>query len=141
MPLESKLVMKAARRTPVDLEALQARIHTLEQRLLKQNDRSGEFASNGDLEALRIRMQRLEQSLRSELWAARQREHTMLELLSKPPLKRVLTERARHLQQTVLPAVLCWLQRVGAAWWQDSQPEWWPRFAAAWKESLERARR
>jgi hypothetical protein len=37
-------------------------------------------------------------------------------------------------------AVLRHLKTAGGAWWEHSQPMWWPRFAAAWQEALSRAR-
>ena len=140
-PVTGNNVLKPVRRDPAELEALQTRIHALEQRILHQTSRIERRAKTRDLDTLQVRMKRLEQSLNSELWAARQREHTMLELLSKPPLKTAVRDRLRQLWQADVPAIYRWLQRAGASWWQDTQPGWWPRFAAAWQESLERARR
>jgi len=140
-PIEGNNVLKPARHSPVDLEALQTRIHALEQRIQHQTGRIGRRAAIADLDTLQQRMQRLEQSLNKELWAAHQREHTLLELLSKPPLKAALGKRIRRLWQSDIPVVRGWLQRAAHDWWLDSQPGWWPRFAAAWQESLDQARR
>ena len=140
-PVKGNNVLKPARRNPVDLEALQTRIHALEQRIQQHSGRIERHAAVADLEGLQLRMKRLEQSLNSELWAARQREHTMLELLSKPPLKTALGERLRHAWQSDMPALLGWVQRAARQWWLDTQPGWWPRVAAAWQESLDQARR
>jgi hypothetical protein len=140
-PIEGSNLLKPVRRSPVDLETLQLRIHALEQRVLHQTSRIKRRAKTQDLDKLQLRMQRLEQSLNSELWAARQREHTMLDILSKPPLKTAVRNRFRQIWHSDLPAVACWLQRATASWWRDTQPGWWPRFAAAWQESLDQARR
>ena len=86
-------------------------------------------------------MQRLEQNLNSELGAARQREHTMLEMLNKPPLKTAASERLKQLWHADIPALMRWLNRAMRRWWLDVQPGWWPKFAAAWQESLDQARR
>lgn len=141
IPIEDNNLMKPARRSPVDLEALQSRIHALEQRVLEQTGRIERRATIADLDRLQLRMRHLERSLNNELWAARQREHTMLEMISKPPLKTAAIKCIKHLWQSDVPAVMVWLQRAARQWWQDSQPGWWPRFAAAWQESLDKARR
>lgn len=138
---ENNKLAKPTRRSPVDLEALQARIHALEQRVHQQTGRIERRATIADLDKLQLRMRQLERSLNNELWAARQREHSMLELLSKPPLQRAVTERLRRLWQSDIPAARRWLQQAATVWWMDSQPGWWPRFAAAWQEALDQARR
>jgi hypothetical protein len=134
-------LLKPSRRSPVDLEALQSRIHALEQRVLQQTGRIERRATIADLDKLQLRMRNLERSLNNELWAARQREHTLLEMLSKPPLKAAAVKQIQHLWQSHVPAVVGWLQRTTRQWWQDNQPGWWPRFAAAWQEALDQARR
>lgn len=140
-PVADNTVIKPARRSPIDLEALQSRIHDLERRVRHHSGRIERHAAVADLETLQLRMQRLEQNLNSELWCARQREHTMLEMLSKPPLKTVVSKHLMHLWQSDIPAARHWLQRTTTSWWHDSQPGWWPRFAAAWQQSLDQARR
>jgi hypothetical protein len=140
-PIEDNNLMKLARRSPVDLEVLQSRIHALEQRVAQQTGRIEHRATTADLDKLQLRMKRLERSLNNELWAAQQREHTMLELLSRPSLKTAAIERIKHLWQSDVPASMRWLRQAATIWWQDSQPGWWPRFAAAWQESLDQARR
>jgi uncharacterized coiled-coil protein SlyX len=133
--------MKPARRSPVDLEELQSRIHDLEQRVSEQTGRIERRATIADLDRLQLRMRQLERSLNNELWAAKQREHTLLELLSKPPLKTRAMERIKQLRQSDVPAIMRWLRQEAAIWWQDSQPHWWPRFAAAWQQARDQARR
>jgi hypothetical protein len=98
-------------------------------------------ATTRDFEKLHERLQRLEGHLNGELWAARQREHTLLELLSKPSLQTQLRQRIRRLLDRDLPALLRWSRRAGTGWWRDTQPAWWPRLAAAWHEAREQARR
>ena len=132
-PIEGNTVLKPAQRRAVDLEELQSRIHALEQRVLHQTGRIERRATTADLDTLQLRMKRVEQSLNSELWAARQREHTMLEMLSKPPLETVVRNRFKRLWQSDIPAVMRWLPRT--------VQYWWPRFVAAWQESLDQARR
>lgn len=140
-PPKGHTAMKPARRNPVDLEALQSRIHTLEQRVQQQTGRIEHHARVADLDTLQMRIQRVEQTLNSELWAARQREHTMLEMLSTPPLKTAVLKRFKEFWQTGVPAIKRWLQQAAASWWRDTRPGWWPQFAAAWQEALDQARR
>lgn len=140
-PINSRPQSGTARRKPLNLEQLHQRIemleHRIQARLLKQND----TAKKEDLEQLLKRMKLLERRLDTELWTARQREHTLLEMLAKPPLKTVVRQRALQLCSSVPTACWCWLKAFGREWWLDCQPLWWPRFAAAWQEALERARR
>ncbi len=140
-PLQGNAAVKPARHSPVDLETLQSRIHSLEQRVQQQTGRIERRARLADLEKLQGRMQQVEQSLHRELWAARQREHTMLEMLSKPPLKTRVRQQIRHLSQSGIPAAKRWARQAANTWWQDSQPGWWAKFAAAWQEALAQARR
>jgi hypothetical protein len=140
-PNEDDNARQPARHNPADLEALQARIHALEERILRQTGRIERRATIADLDKLQLRMQRLEQNLNSELRAAGQREHAMLKMLNKPPLKTVASERLKQLWHADIPALMRWLNRAMRRWWLDVQPGWWPKFAAAWQESLDQARR
>jgi hypothetical protein len=140
-PVKTNTTRKPARRAPIDIEQLQQRIVALELRMQERHERRGEPGSAKDLELLKQRMQLLERSLNSELWAAKQREHSMLQLLSKPTLQARIRKLFMHFRQHNLPAISSWLQTEAREWWQQSQPHWWPKFARAWQESLERARR
>jgi hypothetical protein len=124
----------------VDLEELQARIHALEQRVFHQNVRIPRHVTQADLQKLQLRMQRLERNLDSELWAARQREHTMLEMLSKPPLKQVARERITQLWRSDIPAASRRVHRATKRCWLELRHGWWPQLVAAWHQSLEKAR-
>lgn len=130
----------ARARKPIDLEQLQQRIEVLERRILERNGETAEQPASRDLELLKQRVARLQQSVHAELWAARQREHTMLEILSRPSFKTMLIERFKTFRQEQLPAAGRWLMRCCRQWWQDCQPEWWTGFAQAWQESLDKAR-
>ena len=125
---------------PIDLEQLQQRIEVLERRILARNGKTAEHPASHDLELLKQRVSRLQQSVHAELWAARQREHTMLEILSKPSLKTRVIQGLQRFRQEQLPAAGRWLSRCSQQWWKDSQPEWWAGFAQAWQESLDKAR-
>ena len=125
---------------PIDLEQLQQRIEVLERRILARTGKTAEHPASQDLELLKQRVSRLQQSVHAELWAARQREHTMLEILSKPSFKTLLIQRLKTFKQKQLPAAGRWLLRCSQQWWKDSQPEWWAGFAQAWQESLDKAR-
>jgi hypothetical protein len=132
------------RRRPIDLELLQQRIELLERRIQERARAQAEQAGtppNRELEQLRQRMKLLERRIEGELWSARQREYTMLEMLARPTLKNRVKQHASHLLATVPDKVTGWLRSGGRAWWRDAQPLWWPRFAAAWHEALQRARR
>ncbi len=140
LPINTRPRPRTAQRKPVSLEQLHHRIEALERRiqvrLLKQHD----AAKKEDLERLLARMQRIEQRIETELWTARQREYTLLELLARPPLKTVVRQHARTV--CIHAPHACWrgFRAFGKEWWQDCQPLWWPKFAAAWQEALERAR-
>lgn len=140
-PIAGKALIRPARSNPVDLEQLQARIEFLESRLQSEPARTDHHATVDELESLQGRLQRLERDLETELWASRQREHTMLELLNRPPLKVTVRKYIRQLWHSDLPAAARWSRRLLRLWWLDVQPEWWPRLARAWQESLEKARR
>ncbi|MDH3980326.1 MAG: hypothetical protein OEU91_07425 [Gammaproteobacteria bacterium] len=130
-----------ARRRPINLEQLQQRIEVLEQRIQKRLLKQDDVTKKADLEQLLKRMKRLERRIDTELWTARQREHTLLEMLAKPPLNTVIQQRARQLCTRAPHTVWCWFKAFGKEWWLDCQPLWWPKFAAAWQEALTQARR
>ena len=81
MPLNTSSA-PARTRKPIDLEQLQQRIEILESRILARNKKPAEQPVNQDLELLKQRVARLQQSVLAELWAARMREHTLLQILS-----------------------------------------------------------
>lgn len=139
-PVKTSTTRKPIRRGPIDLEQLQHRIAVLEQRIQTRAEQSGEHPAIKDLALLKQRMKLLERNLENELWAARQREHTMLEILSRRPLKVVLKQKVMHFGRVQLPAIGRWLQAVANEWWDDNQPRWWQHVAEAWRESLEKAR-
>jgi len=86
-PVKTSTSRKPIRRGPIDLEQLQHRIAVLEQRIQTRAEQAGEHPAIKELALLKQRMKLLERNLENELWAARQREHTMLEILSQRPLK------------------------------------------------------
>jgi hypothetical protein len=139
-PINSRPQPGTARRKPINLEQLHQRIEVLERRIQARLLKQGDSAKMEDLEQLHKRLIMLERRIDTELWTARQREHTLLEMLAKPPLKTVVHQRARQLCNSVPRACWCWFKAFGKEWWLDCQPLWWPRFAAAWQEALERAR-
>lgn len=140
-PVKTSTTRKPARRSPIDLEQLQQRIVALELRIQERVERRGAQVSTRELELLKQRIQLLERNVNSELWAAKQREYTMLQLLSRPTLQARIQQQLRHIRNHNLPAIGNWLKAEGQQWWQHSQPHWWSRFARAWQESLEQARR
>jgi hypothetical protein len=125
---------------PINLEQLQQRIEVLERRILARTGEGTEHPASRDLDLLKQRVARLQQSVHTELWAARQREHTMLELLSKPSFIAGLKQRLKTFRCEQLPAAGHWLLAASRQGWQDCQPGWWPAFAQAWQESLDKAR-
>jgi hypothetical protein len=133
-------VQQPVRRQPIDLEQLQQRIEVLERRLRERARSQGQQLPVKDLEQLKQRMKLLERSVHNELWAAKQREHTLLEMLAKPPLRHLLRDQAKRFRHNTLPATCRWCADCGREWWSDNQPLWWPRFARAWQESLDKAR-
>ncbi|UCC55862.1 MAG: hypothetical protein JSU75_11030 [Gammaproteobacteria bacterium] len=139
--MEEPPLGKPVQRIPVDLKGLQARISALEQRVHRQTGRITRRARMADLERLQLRVQRIEQTLNSELWAAHQREYTLLEMLSKPPLKKVASERIKQLWRSEIPAVSRWLHQSIKCCWLELRHVWWPTLVAAWQESLDKARR
>ncbi len=140
-PINGNTLPKPASLPPVDLEHLQERIAILEKRLEAVSGRVDKQASVRELQKLQQRMRSLETSLDNELWLARQREHTMLEMLAKPSLKVRIRQRFAHFLKSDIPAIGRFLQRAMHSWWQDYQPGWWPGLASNWKESLDKARR
>jgi hypothetical protein len=130
----------ATPRKPIDLEQLQQRIEVLERRMQSRAHDGSEHPASHDLELLKQRVGRLQQSVHAELWASRQREHTMLQILSKPSFKTALLQRLKHIRTKQLPAAGRWIVATARQWWQNSHPQWWPAFARAWQESLDKAR-
>jgi hypothetical protein len=130
----------ARARKPIDLEQLQQRIEILERRILARNGETAEHPASQDIELLKQRVSRLQQSVHAELWAARQREHTMLEILSKPSFKTVVKQRLKTFWSEQLPTAGRWLIDCSQQWWKGCQPGWWTEFAQAWQESLDKAR-
>lgn len=130
-----------ARRHPIDIEQLQQRIVALELRIQERIERRGEQVPSKELVQLKQRVKLLERNVNSELWAAKQREYTMLQLLSRPTMQVRIQQQWTRFRKQNLPATVNWLKTEGREWWQQSQPHWWPEFARAWRESLEQARR
>lgn len=128
------------RRKPIDLEQLQQRITVLEQRIKARAEALGNEVATRDLEMLKQRMKLLERNIENELWAARQREYNMLQMMAKPTLKRAITQGFTKFKLKTLPRLLQLLRESYGHWWLDSQPGWWHGFAAAWQESLDKAR-
>jgi hypothetical protein len=133
-------VQQPVRRQPIDLEQLQQRIEVLERRMRERARANGQQLPVKDLEQLKQRMKLLERSVHNELWAAKQREHTLLEMLAKPPLRHLIRDHAKRFRHRTLPSTCHWCAECGREWWSDNQPLWWPRFARAWQESLDKAR-
>jgi tetrahydromethanopterin S-methyltransferase subunit G len=141
-PLGSKPARTPSRRKPaLDLVALQQRIDELERRIQARLARPEEQVRKDEVEQLRARLKLLERKVESELWSARQREYTLLEMLARRPKTVPLKTRALKLLHTLPPAILCWCKAAGREWWLDCQPLWWPQFHAAWQEALYRARK
>jgi hypothetical protein len=140
-PVKTSTTRKPVRRGPIDLEQLQHRIAVLERRMQARAEQPGQHPAVKELELLKQRMKLLERNLESELWAARQREQSMLEILSRRPFKAAVKQELFKTWRVRLPAIGRWLQAVGKEWWDDNQPRWWPQFAQAWQDSLEKARR
>jgi len=139
LPLNSAEAPAIARR-PIDLEQLQERIEVLEHRMQARSQDGTEHPASRDLDILKQRVGRMQQAIHAELWAARQREHTMLEILSRPSFKTALLQRIEVIRTRLLPAAGRWAVTTAKQWWQNSHPHWWPAFANAWRESLNKAR-
>lgn len=127
-------------RRPIDLEQLQERIEVLERRIETRAQDGTEHPASRDLEILKQRVGRLQQSVHAELWAARQREHTMLEILSRPSFKTALLQHIERIGTKQLPLARRWTVTTARQCWLDCQPHWWTTFAKAWQESLNKAR-
>lgn len=144
-PINARSTDKPPRRRPIDLEQLQRRIELLERRIQEraraQAAQPAAAPADKELEALRQRMKLLERRIEGELWSAKQREYTLLEMLAKPPVHVQVKQLCLRLLRTAPAATRRFLLAGGNAWWQDAQPLWWPRFAAAWQDALNRARR
>jgi hypothetical protein len=139
LPLKAAATPATARK-PIDLEQLQQRIEVLERRIRSRTNAGTEHPASHDLDLLKQRVARLQQSVHAELWAARQREHTMLEILSRPSFKTAMLQRIELFRSKQLPAAFRWLMASARQWWQENYPQWWPAFAKAWQESLDKAR-
>lgn len=133
-------VKRPVRRQPIDLEQLQQRIEVIERRLRERTRTENNPSQVKDLDHLKQRMKLLERSVHNELWQAKQREHTLLEMLARPTLRHVIRDRVIQFRTRTLPAAGRWCVAAGREWWIDNQPDWWPRFARAWEESYDRAR-
>jgi len=138
-PLKSAVAAQVQRK-PIDLEHLQHRVAILEQRIKARAEALGDEVTARDFEMLKQRMKLLERNIENELWAARQREYSMLQELAKPTLKNALRQGYSKFLVKTLPAQLQSLRESFGHWWLNSQPGWWYSFAAAWQESLDKAR-
>jgi hypothetical protein len=138
-PLKSATTAQNHRK-PIDLEQLQQRIAVLEQRIKARAEALGNEVTARDLEMLKKRMKLLEHNIENELWAARQREYNMLQMMAKPTLKSAIKQGCTKFSLKTLPAMLQSFRESYAHWWLNSQPGWWHGFAAAWQESLDKAR-
>ena len=138
-PLNS-VTTPQARRKPIDLEQLQHRVGVLEKRIKARTEALGDEVAAKDLEKLKQRMQLLERNINSELWAAKQREYAMLQIMAKPTLKMALRQGYTKFRANTMPALVKSLGESYRHWWTHSQPGWWQGLAAAWQESLDKAR-
>ena len=129
-----------ARRKPIDLEQLQQRVSVLEQRLKARTEALDDEVAAKDLEKLKQRMKLLERNINNELWAAKQREYTMLQELAKPSLSTVFKQGYSLFKTQTIPAALQSMHQSYQQWWLHSQPGWWSALASAWQESLDKAR-
>ena len=127
-------------RKPIDLEQLQNRIEVLERRIKARTEALGDEVATKDLAKLKQRMKLLEHNINIELWAAKQREYNMLQMMAKPTLKTALKQGYIKIKSKTAPAILASLVAAYHHWWLDSQPGWWQGFMTAWHESLDKAR-
>lgn len=139
-PVKAGRVHMPAKRGPIDLENLQQRVEILEKRIRMRTETNQAGTPDFNLEQLKQRLQILERNVNSELWAAKQREYTLLEMLARPPLSARIGKGITRFRSHNLPAIGRCLLNASREWWHDSQPEWWPGFAKAWQESLDNAR-
>lgn len=128
------------RRKPIDLEQLQQRVGMLEQRIKARAEALDDEVAAKDLEKLKQRMKLLERNINSELWAAKQREYAMLQVMAKPTLLTAIKQGYAKFTSNTMPATVMTLAASYRHWWLHSQPGWWPRLASAWQESLDKAR-
>jgi hypothetical protein len=141
-PINPNAVQSQIQRRPaIDLEQLQQRIDLLEQRIHARLSKQSDVAWKDELEQLRNRMKILERKLETELWAAKQREYTLLEMLAKPARKTAIMRRLMCMLNEIPATVWRWFKVAGKEWWLDSQPLWWPKLSDAWQEAMLRARR
>jgi hypothetical protein len=126
-PIQGNAIRKPVQRAPVDLELLQQRIGFLEKRLQDQSDKTEKLATIKDIDQLRERMNKMENNLE--------------QALHRPPLKTLLKARAIQFWHRDRHLITAWLLKMTRSAWQEFQPEWWPQFARAWQESLDKARR
>ncbi|MGB5426218.1 MAG: hypothetical protein WBN95_05460 [Gammaproteobacteria bacterium] len=138
-PLKSAQTPSTLRK-PIDLEQLQNRIEVLEQRIKARTEALGDEVAARDLAKLKQRMKLLEHNINNELWAAKQREYNMLQMMAKPTLKTALRQGYAKLKSKTAPAMLAALAESYRHWWLNSQPGWWQAFMMAWHESLDKAR-
>jgi hypothetical protein len=139
-PLKSVAPPPQTRRKPIDLEQLQQRVGVLEQRIKARAEALDDEVAAKDLENLKQRMKLLERNINSELWAAKQREYAMLQVMAKPTLLTAIKRGCTKFTSNTMPATVMSLAASYRQWWLHSQPGWWPRLAAAWQESLDNAR-
>jgi len=139
-PVTGKPIRTPAQRGPIDLEALQQRVVALEKRVRERAANKRSAITSQELEELKQRLLKLERSIDGELWLAKQREYTMLEILARPPLATRINHGVTHILTHNLPAIGRWFKEAAIEWFDDSKPRWWPTLAAAWKESLDKAR-
>jgi len=90
-------------RKPIDLEQLQQRVEVLEKRIKSRTEALGDDIAKRDLELLKQRMKLLERNVNNELWAAKQREYHMLQLMAKPTLRMAIRQRYNILRGKTLP--------------------------------------
>jgi hypothetical protein len=119
---------------------LQQRVELLEKRIRIRAEKNQAAIPGSELEELKQRLLKLERNINNELWAARQREYTMLEMLAKPPLSKRVGQHLTRFRTHNLPAIGRWLKAAACEWLQDRLPHWWPTIAQAWQESLDKAR-
>ena len=139
-PVTDKKLRTPAQRGPIDLEALQQRVVALEKRVKERAVNNRSALANQDLDELKQRLLKLERNINGELWLAKQREYTMLEILARPPLARRINHGVTRIMTHNVPAIGRWFKESAIEWFDDSKPGWWPTLAAAWKESLDKAR-
>jgi hypothetical protein len=139
-PIKSETLRKPAQRGPIDLEALQQRVVALEKRVKERAENKRSAIASQELEELKQRLLKLERNISGELWLAKQREYTMLEILARPPLAKRINHGVTRILTHNLPAIGRWFKEAAIERFDDNKPDWWPTLAAAWKESLDKAR-